>query len=834
MGLFGALFAGVSGLDSQSNKIGIISNNISNVNTVGYKQGSADFDTLVVPSGTTAFSPGGVIGGNLQLVDQQGTIAASTSSTDVAISGGGFLVVDSNSTGTGNTYYTRAGSFTQDAQGNFVNSNKYYLMGLPIGTNGQPAQANTQNLKVVTVSQSATGAATASTALSIAANLNATQTVLPGSSATATMQAANNTSAANVGATGSQIIVGADFGAAPANNLLRNDTLTITSGAPANKTDTFSYGGFSVGRNVADGTSAGDGDGMNTLLVTPETLAANSAISNNGSNNVITVTVANSADYAEGFAYITGSSSINGIPASQINGEQAVTIVDGTHISFTTTTAGAGGTAHTSTTAGTSTNRTFDFTGNILNATSPTDDFLASGISPKSSADFASDSLHFSISVAGSTPVTFQYSATPDPANATFNNLSTLAQAISDSPGLTAAVANGRLYVSATNANNSVTFTNGDAAGSGGLPGVNWVQELDLKNITTASSGTNFFNSLSGLAAQITSVDPTNLTATVKNPNAASALTITEANPEQTITFSDGAPGTGSILRELGFANLTTDPSVGAGAYTTGTLAITYSPSSAASDMSSGKVTPQFSHDVTVYDSQGNSHTLAMNFVKLATNFWGVEVTAVPASDVSSITGDGQIAYGTLTFSGNGALQSETGSIESAIPINWTNGAAPSTISLDFGLNAVTAKDGSGVTQTAGAFNVSQANQNGSPTGELTGVSIDSNGFVIANFSNGQTHKLFQVPLAAVNNPDGLEAVSGNAYQQTLASGIPNLQFAGTSGVGTFTPSALEQSNVDLSTQLTNLIVAQQAYGANSKLLTVADQLLQQLDQIIQ
>jgi len=88
MGLFGALFAGVSGLDSQSNKIGVISNNIANVNTVGFKQGQADFDTLVVPSGTTTFSPGGVIGGNEQLVNEQGLISATTSPTDVAITGG--------------------------------------------------------------------------------------------------------------------------------------------------------------------------------------------------------------------------------------------------------------------------------------------------------------------------------------------------------------------------------------------------------------------------------------------------------------------------------------------------------------------------------------------------------------------------------------------------------------------------------------------------------------------------------------------------------------------------------------------------------------------------
>jgi flagellar hook protein FlgE len=139
-----------------------------------------------------------------------------------------------------------------------------------------------------------------------------------------------------------------------------------------------------------------------------------------------------------------------------------------------------------------------------------------------------------------------------------------------------------------------------------------------------------------------------------------------------------------------------------------------------------------------------------------------------------------------------------------------------------------------GLTQAAGSYNVTTDNQNGAPTGQLTGVTIDKNGFVIASFSNGQTQKMYQIPLANFTNPDGLLALSGNAYEATLESGPINPVLAGTSGVGTFTPSALEQSNVDLSTQLTNLIVAQQAYGANSKVLTVADTLLQQLDQIIQ
>jgi flagellar hook protein FlgE len=255
--------------------------------------------------------------------------------------------------------------------------------------------------------------------------------------------------------------------------------------------------------------------------------------------------------------------------------------------------------------------------------------------------------------------------------------------------------------------------------------------------------------------------------------------------------------------------------------------------------MSSGAVTPEFTKDITIFDSLGQSHTIAMNVAKIATGEWAVEFTSVPPGDVvssdHSSPSDGQIAAGTMLFNTDGVLTTASGL--SSFTINWnqqTVGASPSTVTLNLGLGATSNSSGVGITQAAGAFNVSTDEQNGAPTGELTGVSIDQNGFVIAAFSNGQTQKMFQIPLANFTNPNGLEAVSGDAYQATLASGPANPELAGTSGVGTFTPSALEQSNVDLSTQLTDLIVAQQAYGANSKLLTVADALLQELDQIIQ
>jgi flagellar hook protein FlgE len=843
MGLFGALFAGVSGLDSQSNKIGIISNNISNVNTVGFKQGQAAFDTLVVPSGTTSFSPGGVIGNTQQLVNQQGIISATTSSTDVAISGGGFLVVNTEASGDGNTYFTRAGSFTQDANGNFINADGYYLQGLPIGANGEPAQANTQNLKTVQISQSATGAATATTTLSVAANLDAAQTVLLGPGEVTAITPNDTT---NIENTGTQVLV-----PSTANGLVVGDQITIQSSGSNGTIPpvSFTYGGFTYGRNItaaigqaaASSVTAGISNaGGGGALLDQETGITTGLTTT--TSNTVTITVAHGADYSAtpgangNYINISGvTGTVGGLPASDINGEWQVTNVTGNNVTFqvvnsTAMTAGTGQGGNDIT----FTNRTYPFAGNILDATTDTADFLgSSGTIP-----FASNALEFTITSNGVTS-TYTYNSAPNTSQGQFNSLDTLATAISNTTGLTASVVNHQLYVSSTDANQAVTFNNVDATGSNGLAGINWVQELGLPvdGIPAAAAGSHTFNSLSGLSAQINAADPTNLISTVNNPTSTTpTIAIHEANPLQTIDISDATTNTGdSLVNELGLtskngAALTpvgTNPQI----LTTNILPATYDFTDNTRNMSSGAVTPQYSKDITVYDAQGNSHTLAMNFVKLNTNTWAVELTAVPATDITPASLDGQVAYGTLTFAGNGNLQSAVGTIASTngFNINWTNGASQSNITMTLGVDSNT-----GLIQTAGSFNFSAANQNGSPVGELTGVSIDNSGFVIASFSNGQTQKLYQVPLASVNNPDGLESVSGNAYEQTLASGIANLEFAGTSGVGTLTPSSLEQSNVDLSTQLTDLIVAQQAYGANSKVLTVADTLLQELDQIIQ
>ena len=156
MSLFGSLFTGVSALSAQSQAMGMISNNIANVNTTGDKRNEASFSSLVTQAGrSTIYSPGGVRASTEQTVNQQGTPQQTASSTDVAISGSGFFVVQQSPTSSSGqeTMYTRAGSFSEDENGYLRNSNGFYLMGWEVGDDGAlvNATADVSSLTPVSV-----------------------------------------------------------------------------------------------------------------------------------------------------------------------------------------------------------------------------------------------------------------------------------------------------------------------------------------------------------------------------------------------------------------------------------------------------------------------------------------------------------------------------------------------------------------------------------------------------------------------------------------------------------------------------------------------------------
>jgi flagellar hook protein FlgE len=232
---------------------------------------------------------------------------------------------------------------------------------------------------------------------------------------------------------------------------------------------------------------------------------------------------------------------------------------------------------------------------------------------------------------------------------------------------------------------------------------------------------------------------------------------------------------------------------------------------------------------VPVFDSLGNEHDLTLSFKRTANpNEWQVSgsLSGAGASTVTITGGDNLVKFnsdGTLNAAGT------TFSAANALSIGWdsaiTGATTPQTVTFNLGTNA----QANGLGQSGGPFSVSRIDQNGLRFGNYTGVSIDSNGIVTASFDNGQRQPIFIIPIATFPDPDGLAAQTGNTYLQTDRSGTFLLRQSGTGAAGTVAPSALEGSTVDIATEFTNLIVTQRAYAADAKIITTADQMLQDL-----
>jgi flagellar hook protein FlgE len=180
-------------------------------------------------------------------------------------------------------------------------------------------------------------------------------------------------------------------------------------------------------------------------------------------------------------------------------------------------------------------------------------------------------------------------------------------------------------------------------------------------------------------------------------------------------------------------------------------------------------------------------------------------------------------ASGTLSFNGSGNLTSPVGNLSGIAFTGLSDGATP----LNFTWNLYGSNGQPSISQVAEASGVSGTTQNGYAGGESNGFTIDSSGVVSATFTNGMTSPVGQLALANIVNQQGLVLEAGNNYQTTLASGFASIGVAGSAGLGTIQDEALEASNVDISTQFSNLIVEQQAFDASAKAITTFDTISQ-------
>ena len=215
------------------------------------------------------------------------------------------------------------------------------------------------------------------------------------------------------------------------------------------------------------------------------------------------------------------------------------------------------------------------------------------------------------------------------------------------------------------------------------------------------------------------------------------------------------------------------------------------------------------STSLTIFDSLGSPHLSTMYFRKTADNTWdayqyvdGVQVNAgAPAGEA-------------ITFDNTGAI---TGGSPTSMTFTPTGGAAPLTVSVDY----------NNTSQYGSPFSVNALVQDGFATGRLSGIDISDTGVITSRFTNGQSRTLGQIAIATFNNSQGLRQLGDTSWAETFDSGAPLVGAPGTGSSGLIESGALEDSNVDLTEELVNMITAQRNFQANSQVISTADTITQ-------
>jgi flagellar hook protein FlgE len=923
MSLFQSLTVGVAGMQSQATKLGVVSDNIANVNTVGYKGGVATFKTLLNGFNGSTYTAGGVQSGYQQTNQKSGLRAATDSPTDLSITGRGFFPVSDSATGT-TIYYTRAGSFTKNSNGDFINSNGYFLKGwrldndgnLPTALNSPTLTKSAAEAALVPINiDGLTVAAIPTTGVALRANLKASETIVANNNfnivaSLLSSQEALPTTTVDITATlkASETILTAT-GYDPLNNTANmasgtfvtpNFTVPITvyDGAGVartvnaaflktgvhtwaveiytqNATDITPAVGFPP-KLIASGNVTFNADG--TLATIDPALSAPTAIQWNTPVSASTVTfdfgtVGTATGLQEGTTSSTTLLSFAGNlqssqaatsiltydPLDNANNMASQTVAP--HFTLPLTIYDSTGTARdvkiSYLKTGTATwavevyaQTATDITpatgfppGLIASGTLAFDGsgILSSVSAGLSGADVvwnspaATSSSTFSFGTIGAidgireSTASFAstYTIQPDPVVYSKSVTATgdydpTVEALSMSGGLVIP----HYTTTATMVDNS-GVTRDVALNFIKTANNTWAVEVTAQPVTDLNTATG---AIPGQIAYGTVTFNADGSLATISPSLSNTIEVdwTGTTEINSLQYNWGAIGSTSGIKEL------TGPG---GVYSsTLTLAGSYSPLDTDKSMASGNTSSHLIRAVDVVDQNGVLKTLNFGFLKTGINTWAVEIWAKNAADVTTV--DGQIAHGIVTFNGDGTLASITPALSDPVGVLWTTGT-PSAITLDLGTagamegtpeaaiaGAVTGL-ADGLTQSFGPYQVRGATQNGSVAGENAIISIDEEGHVIGSYENGSVRRLFKIPLAQFISPDKLEALTGNVFVQTRNSGDALYFQPGQSQQSGIASNSLESSNVDLSNELSNMIIAQRSYQSNSKLITTTDNMLE-------
>lgn len=293
-----------------------------------------------------------------------------------------------------------------------------------------------------------------------------------------------------------------------------------------------------------------------------------------------------------------------------------------------------------------------------------------------------------------------------------------------------------------------------------------------------------------------------------------------QANPDGTI---------GSTLGPVHVSTAALPPKQTSALDITANLDSTATPPANPWDPNDPAGTSNFSTSMTVYDSLGNAHALDIYFVNTGAGTWDYHAMAKGEDVSGGLPGTpSEVAQGQLTFTSDGALQDAQ--VISGGTVDWNNATPGQAIGFNFGVPIAAGGTGlGGTTQFASPSAVSAQGQDGYASGALSGIQVDPSGIVNGVYTNGQKIAVAQLAIAKFASNDGLGRMGHNLWAATRESGEALLGAGGNGGRASVTSGALEQSNVDIAGQFVDMITHQRAFQANSKTITTADEMLQNI-----
>ncbi|WP_376798511.1 flagellar hook protein FlgE [Campylobacter jejuni] len=853
-----SLWSGVSGLQAHQVAMDVEGNNISNVNTTGFKYSRADFGTMFSQTVKIATAPTDGRGGSnpLQIglgvsvssttrIHSQGSVQTTDKNTDVAINGDGFFMVSDD--GGLTNYLTRSGDFKLDAYGNFVNNAGFVVQGWNINWDTQSIDSS-RTPQNIFIDPGMHIPAAQSTEVAIKANLNSGLNIGTASRPLYSLDSVHGfnqktgetkdendtgttqfytTSKNSVEVTEKGVDAGSLFNANGQGLNLRDGQGIWVSYADA-KYSTNQLGFNAFDPNLHKNQTAafwGNGNQKTRLDI-----VINGVVIQNDTIGSIDEAIA----YINTFTAPTD--------ARQGTGVRAVKNADGSGIDFVND--NADGTTdnmkninlvvNANNTAGEAWTATWNAATNTFNQYTPIQQNNASLWTATGGQAGTQNNLTGGRSAQIITAHKYIYSSSPQ----------TLPPMYNPDGGFN--------YIPGTNAQ-PPAWNGTDAATIGSQNYYNAVMNGSLLNTnirtfhTTedlrellqrdARYGVDYDGSGKFAAADVNE----NVKVVVNSSGAFSLTNVNKTSNSPTLTAPGGQGPLNFGPHNMNF-NIT--------AYTDerGTVstndAFTKIFKGLDGSFPAGNQVKQsellklsaFSAGLEIYDSLGSKHTLEVQFVKQSTtqdggNEWQM-IIRVPEPAEINTTGEGpnNIIVGTARFNNDGSLSNYN---PRTINFSPNNGAAPNQqIKLSFG----TSGSNDGLVSSNSASTLTGQATDGYTSGNLKpdAIRVDDKGNILGEFTNGKTFAVAKMAMASVANNSGLEEIGGNLFKVTANSGAIVVGEAGTGGRGEMKTSALEMSNVDLSRSLTELIIIQRGYQANSKTISTSDQMLQTLIQLKQ